>query len=92
MVEKFTSRSQRVIVLAREEALALNHSYVGSEHILLGLLREGVGVGAVALESLGITRHSVRSKVIEIAGEGQPPPLDHIPFTPGAHSGPGALT
>ena len=86
MVEKFTSRSQRVIVLAREEALALNHSQIGSEHILLGLLREGAGVGAVALESLGITHQAVRSKVIEVAGEGQPPPLDHIPFTPGAQS------
>ena len=86
MFEKFTRRSQRVIVLAREEALALNHSYVGSEHILLGLLREGVGVGTVALGSLGVTQQAVRSKVIEIAGKGQPPTADDIPFTPGAQS------
>jgi hypothetical protein len=86
MFEKFTNRSQRVMVLAREEARALNHSYVGSEHILLGLLREGVGVGAVALESIGVTQQAVRAKVIEIAGEGQPPTADDIPFTRGAQS------
>ena len=84
MFEKFTRRSQRVIALAREEARALNHSYIGSEHILLGLLREGEGVGAVALESLGVTQQAVRSKVIEITGEGQPLTADDIPFTPGA--------
>ena len=84
MFEEFTSRSQQVISLAMEEALALNHSYIGSEHILLGLLREGVGVGAVALESLGVTHQTVRSKVIEITGENRRPPLDYISFTAGA--------
>jgi ATP-dependent Clp protease ATP-binding subunit ClpA len=82
MFEKFTERSRRVVALAEEEAGTLNHSCVGSEHLLLGTLREGAGVGAQALESLGITYQAVRSKATEIAGEQQP--LDRAVFTPDA--------
>lgn len=84
MFERFTDRARRVIVLAQEEARNLKHNYLGTEHILLGLIREGEGVAAKALEALGITLDDVRAQVIEIIGEGQEPPSGHIPFTPRA--------
>ncbi len=84
MFERFTDRARRVIVLAQEEARGLKHNYLGTEHILLGLIREGEGVAAKALESLGITLDAVRAQVIDIIGEGQESPTGHIPFTPRA--------
>ncbi|MDY5133289.1 ATP-dependent Clp protease ATP-binding subunit [Actinotignum urinale] len=84
MFERFTDRARRVIVLAQEEARNLKHSYLGTEHILLGLIREGEGVAAKALEALGVTLESVRMQVIEIIREGQEAPSGHIPFTPRA--------
>jgi hypothetical protein len=82
MFERFTDRARRVVVLAQEEARLLNHNYIGTEHILLGLLREGEGVAAKALESLGISLDAVRQRVEEIIGPGQEAPAGHIPFTP----------
>jgi ATP-dependent Clp protease ATP-binding subunit ClpA len=82
MFERFTDRARRVVVLAQEEARMLNHHYVGTEHILLGLIHEGEGVAAKALESLGIGLETVREKVTEIIGRGEQPPSGHIPFTP----------
>ena len=84
MFERFTDRARRVVVLAQEEARMLNHNYIGTEHILLGLLREGEGVAAKALESLGISLDAVRQQVEEIIGQGQQAPSGHIPFTPRA--------
>ncbi|SDD40309.1 ATP-dependent Clp protease ATP-binding subunit ClpC [Sanguibacter gelidistatuariae] len=84
MFERFTDRARRVVVLAQEEARMLNHNYIGTEHILLGLIHEGEGVAAKALESLGISLDAVRSQVTEIIGEGQQAPSGHIPFTPRA--------
>jgi len=84
MFERFTDRARRVVVLAQEEARMLNHNYIGTEHILLGLIHEGEGVAAKALESLGISLDAVRSQVTEIIGEGQSAPTGHIPFTPRA--------
>jgi ATP-dependent Clp protease ATP-binding subunit ClpC len=84
MFERFTDRARRVVVLAQEEARSLNHDYVGTEHILLGLLREGQGVAAKALESLEISPEAVREQVEEIIGQGQQAPSGHIPFTPRA--------
>ncbi|SNU01744.1 ATP-dependent Clp protease ATP-binding subunit ClpC [Ruaniaceae bacterium KH17] len=84
MFERFTDRARRVVVLAQEEARMLNHNYIGTEHILLGLIHEGEGVAAKALESLGISQEAVRTQVIEIIGEGQQAPQGHIPFTPRA--------
>ncbi|MFN8048279.1 MAG: ATP-dependent Clp protease ATP-binding subunit [Ancrocorticia sp.] len=84
MFERFTDRARRVIVLAQEEARNLKHNYLGTEHILLGLIREGEGVAAKALEALNITLEDVREQVIDIIGEGQEPPSGHIPFTPRA--------
>jgi ATP-dependent Clp protease ATP-binding subunit ClpC len=82
MFERFTDRARRVVVLAQEEARMLNHNYIGTEHILLGLIHEGEGVAAKALESLGISLEAVRQKVEEIIGHGQQSPSGHIPFTP----------
>jgi ATP-dependent Clp protease ATP-binding subunit ClpC len=82
--ERFTDRARRVVVLAQEEARLLNHNYIGTEHILLGLIHEGEGVAAKALESLGISLDKVRQQVEEIIGAGQSPPSGHIPFTPRA--------
>jgi ATP-dependent Clp protease ATP-binding subunit ClpC len=82
MFEKFTDKARRVVVLAQEEAKLLNHNYIGTEHILLGLIHEGEGVAAKALESLGINLDSVRQQVQEIIGQGQQAPAGHIPFTP----------
>src|SRR5580700_2497451 len=84
MFERFTDRARRVVVLAQEEARTLNHNYIGTEHILLGLIREGDGVAAKALESLGISQEVVRQQVEEIIGQGQHAPSGHIPFTPRA--------
>jgi ATP-dependent Clp protease ATP-binding subunit ClpC len=84
MFERFTDRARRVVVLAQEEARMLNHNYIGTEHILLGLIHEGEGVAAKALESLGISLEGVRSQVEEIIGQGQSAPSGHIPFTPRA--------
>jgi ATP-dependent Clp protease ATP-binding subunit ClpC len=84
MFERFTDRARRVVVLAQEEARMLSHGYVGTEHILLGLIREGDGYAARALESLGISLDTVRQQVEEIIGRGQQAPPGHIPFTPRA--------
>ena len=84
MFERFTDRARRVVVLAQEEARLLNHSYIGTEHILLGLIHEGEGVAAKALESLGISLEAVRAQVEEIIGQGGSSPSGHIPFTPRA--------
>ncbi len=82
--ERFTDRARRVVVLAQEEARMLNHNYIGTEHVLLGLVHEGEGVAAKALESLGISLEAVRQQVEEIIGQGQQAPSVHIPFTPRA--------
>ena len=84
MFEKFTDKARRVVVLAQEEAKLLNHNYIGTEHILLGLIHEGEGVAAKALEALGINLEQVREQVQEIIGQGQQAPSGHIPFTPRA--------
>jgi ATP-dependent Clp protease ATP-binding subunit ClpA len=81
MFERFTDRARRVVVLAQEEARMLNHNYIGTEHLLLGLIRESEGVAAKALESLGISLDAVRQQVEEIIGQGQQAPSGHIPFT-----------
>ena len=84
MFERFTDRARRVVVLAQEEARMLNHNYIGTEHILLGLIHEGEGVAAKALEALNISLEAVRAQVEEIIGQGQQAPSGHIPFTPRA--------
>jgi ATP-dependent Clp protease ATP-binding subunit ClpA len=82
MFERFTDRARRVVVLAQEEARMLNHDYIGTEHILLGLIHEGNGVAAKALEALGITDEAVRQQIDEIVGRGKKPARSgHIPFT-----------
>jgi ATP-dependent Clp protease ATP-binding subunit ClpC len=84
MFERFTDQAQRVVVLAQEEARTLDHDYIGTEHLLLGLLREGEGVAAKALESLGVSLDEVRGQVEEIIGRGRQAPGERIPFTPRA--------
>jgi ATP-dependent Clp protease ATP-binding subunit ClpA len=84
MFERFTDRARRVVVLSQEEARLLNHNYIGTEHLLLGLIHEGQGVAAKALESLGIRLEAVRAQVEEIIGRGQEAPSGQIPFTPRA--------
>ena len=84
MFERFTDRARRVVVLAQEEARLLNHNYIGTEHILLGLIAEAEGVAAKVLVGLGISAESVRAKVEAIIGEGGGSPTGHIPFTPRA--------
>jgi ATP-dependent Clp protease ATP-binding subunit ClpA len=84
MFERFTDRARRVIVLAQEEARLLNHDHIGTEHLLLGLIHEGSGVAAKALESLGIGLEAVRQQVEEAAGRGRQTPGGRIPFTPRA--------
>src|SRR5438128_2178550 len=84
MFERFTDRARRVVVLAQEEARMLNHNYIGTEHLLLGLIHEGEGVAAKALESMNISLEGVRQQVEEIIGQGQAAPTGHIPFTPRA--------
>ena len=84
MFERFTDRARRVVVLAQEEARMLNHHYIGTEHLLLGLLHEAEGVAAKALESLGISLEGVRLEIEQIIGLGAEAPSGHIPFTPRA--------
>jgi ATP-dependent Clp protease ATP-binding subunit ClpC len=84
MFERFTDRARRVVVLAQEEARLLNHNYIGTEHILLGLVHEGEGVAAQALQSLGVRLDTVRQQVEKIIGQGGSTPSGHIPFTPRA--------
>jgi ATP-dependent Clp protease ATP-binding subunit ClpC len=84
MFERFTDRARRAVVFAQDEARLLNHNYIGTEHILLGLIHDGEGVAAKALESLGISLQAVRREVEEIIGRGQRAPSGHIPFTPRA--------
>jgi hypothetical protein len=84
MFERFTDRARRVVVLAQEEARMLNHNYIGTEHILLGLIHEGEGVAARALESLGISLEAVRQQIEEIIGQGEQAPFGHIDLTPRA--------
>jgi ATP-dependent Clp protease ATP-binding subunit ClpA len=84
MFERFTDRARRVVVLAQEEARLLNHTYVGTEHLLLGLIHEAEGVAAKALELLGIRLEAVRAQVEQIVGRGQRASTGHIPFTPRA--------
>jgi ATP-dependent Clp protease ATP-binding subunit ClpC len=82
--ERFTDRARRVVVLAQEEARMLNHNYIGTEHLLLGLIHEGDGVAAKALEALNISLEAARKDIEEIIGQGQAAPTGHIPFTPRA--------
>jgi len=84
MFERFTDRARRAVVYAQEEARMLEHDHIGTEHILLGLVREGEGVAVKALESLGISLETVRERVEETIGRGQQAPSGHIPFTPRA--------
>jgi Clp amino terminal domain, pathogenicity island component len=84
MFERFTDRARRVVVLAQEEARTLDHNFIGTEHILLGLIHEKQGVAASALESLGIRLEAVRQQVEQIVGRGEQAPSGHIPFTPRA--------
>jgi ATP-dependent Clp protease ATP-binding subunit ClpA len=84
MFERFTNQSRRVVVLAQEEARMLNHNYIGTEHLLLGLLHEGKGAAAKALEAAGVTLGAARDQVVSIIGRGQEPASGHIPFTPRA--------
>ena len=84
MFERFTDRARRVVVLAQEEARMLNHNYIGTEHLLLGLIHEGEGVAAKALAAMEIRLEAVRQQVEEIVGRGQDAPSGHIPFTPRA--------
>src|ERR1700733_10330651 len=82
MFERFTDRARRVIVLAQDEARLLDHNYIGTEHLLLGLIQEGEGVAAAALRELDISLMAVRQRVEEIIGRGEHAPAGHIPFTP----------
>src|ERR687887_115928 len=84
MFERFTDRARRVVVLAQEEARLLNHNYIGTEHLLLGLIHEGEGLAAKSLESLGVSLEQVRAQVEEMIGVGTATPQGHIPFTPRA--------
>lgn len=84
MFERFTDRARRVVVFAQEEARLLNHDYIGTEHILLGLLAEGEGMAAQALQSLGVTSEAAREQVKQIIGVGEQPATGHVPFTPRA--------
>ena len=84
MFERFTERARRVVVLAQEEARMLDHNYIGTEHLLLGLIREGDGVAARVIRSFGLTLEAAREQVERIIGRGQEPPSGHVPFTPRA--------
>ena len=84
MFERFTDQARRVVVLAQEESRILNHNYIGTEHLLLGMLREREGGAATALEAMGIGLEAVRQQVEEIVGRGKDIPSGHIPFTPRA--------
>ena len=87
MFERFTDQARRVVVLAQEEARMLGHGYIGTEHILLGLLAEGEGLAARALAALGISLDAARAQIAEIIGEGTGQPAGHIPFTPRTQEG-----
>ena len=87
MFERFTDQSRRAIVLAQEEARQLNHDHIGTEHVLAGLLREQRGAAARVLEASGVTLEAVRERIVALAGPGQEPPREHIPFTPRAKKG-----
>ena len=91
MFERFTDRARRVVVLAQEEARMLNHNYIGTEHILLGLIHEGEGVAAKALESMNISLEAVRQQVEEIIGQGQAAPDRTHPVHAPRQEGPRAL-
>lgn len=82
MFERFTDRARRATVLSQEEARTLNHNYLGTEHMLLGLLHEGEGIAAQALVSVGLTLESAREAVTELVGPGSSPSSSHIPYTP----------
>ncbi|HUJ55372.1 MAG TPA: Clp protease N-terminal domain-containing protein [Gaiellaceae bacterium] len=86
MFERFTERARYVIVLAQDEARALKHNYIGTEHLLVGLLREQEGIGARVLESLGVTLDDVRPRVVDLVGRSDPENVTtgQIPFTPRA--------
>jgi ATP-dependent Clp protease ATP-binding subunit ClpC len=84
MFERFTERARRVVVLAQEEARMLDHNYIGTEHILLGLIHEGDGVAALVIESMGLTLGAARDEVEQMIGRGSAAPTGHIPFTPRA--------
>ena len=84
MFERFTDRARRSVVLAQEEARMLDHTYIGTEHILLGLIHEGDGVAAKALQALDIRLEAVRREVVSVIGKGGAPAVGHIPFTPRA--------
>ena len=84
MFERFSESARHVIVLAQEEARALNHNYIGTEHLLLGLIREAPGVAAAALQDLGVGLADAQERVVAIVGRGDKPPGGHIPFTPRA--------
>jgi ATP-dependent Clp protease ATP-binding subunit ClpC len=84
MFERFTDRARRVIVAAQSEARGLDHNYIGPEHILLGLIGEGSGVGVKAFASMGISTDAVRQRVEQVIGRGQGASQGHIPFTPPA--------
>jgi ATP-dependent Clp protease ATP-binding subunit ClpC len=81
MFERFTNQSRRVVVLAQEEARMLDHDYIGTEHLLLGLLHQGTGTAAQALTVMDVTLSAVRDQVVAIIGRGQQQPSGHIPFT-----------
>jgi ATP-dependent Clp protease ATP-binding subunit ClpC len=81
MFERFSDRARRVVVLAQEEARMLEHDYIGTEHLLLGLIHEGEGIGAKSLRALGVDLETVRREVEALIGRGQQPPSGHIPFT-----------
>jgi ATP-dependent Clp protease ATP-binding subunit ClpC len=82
--ERFTDQARRVVILAQEEGRMLNHHYVGTEHILLGLIHEGEGVAAKALESRNVSLEAVRRQVEELVGRGGSPPTGEVPFSPRA--------
>jgi ATP-dependent Clp protease ATP-binding subunit ClpA len=82
MFERFTDRARRVVVLAQEEARGLDHNYIGTEHLLLGLIHEGEGIAAQVLDALGVSGDAVRQLLVELVGRGSQPPPGHIPYTP----------
>ena len=84
MFERFTARARRAVVNAQQEARELSHNYIGTEHLLLGLMREPESVAARALQELEISQDAVRERVIQIIGRGKHPPSGHVPFTPRA--------
>lgn len=84
MFELFTDRSRRVVVLAQEEARFLNHNFIGTDHLMAGMICEGEGIAAISLDAMGVTLESLRSQIVAIRGHGNSPPSGHIPFLPAA--------